>query len=133
MNDKYSEAVEARLGVSRIAVAFVLGAGGATVALMLAMPMAVAPRLLLATAAACAAIRALDRALRPRHLRLSLDGAAIVDGVAGRLRAGAFVAPWLTAVRWRPQGAWLDRAVLVLPDMLGAEDFRRLRVLLRWR
>jgi hypothetical protein len=35
-------------------------------------------------------------------------------------------------VRWRPAGAWRDRSLLVAPGMLGAEDSRRLRVLLRW-
>jgi hypothetical protein len=43
-----------------------------------------------------------------------------------------FVAPWLVAVRWRPAGRWRDRSLLVVPDMLGADDFRRLRVLLKF-
>ena len=48
------------------------------------------------------------------------------------LRDGSFVAPWLTIVRWRPEGARFDRTFLVVPGMLEREDFRRLRVLLRW-
>ncbi len=52
--------------------------------------------------------------------------------IAGSVRDGSFVAPWLTIVLWRPPGAWIDRAVLILPGMVGNEDFRRLRVLLRW-
>lgn len=50
----------------------------------------------------------------------------------GMLRPGSFVAPWLTLVLWRPEGARLDRAVLVLPGMARPDDFRRLRVMLRW-
>jgi toxin CptA len=74
----------------------------------------------------------------------------------GRLRDGSFVAPWLTIVCWRacaqrPERAQrfdpmdrldraqrfnpierLDRTVLILPDMLDRESFRRLRVRLRW-
>jgi hypothetical protein len=42
------------------------------------------------------------------------------------------VAPWLTIVRWRPEGAWFDRTVPLLPGMLDEEMFRRLRVVLRF-
>jgi len=49
----------------------------------------------------------------------------------GRLAEGSFVAPWLTIVRWRPDGARLDRTILVAPDAVEAGDFRRLRILLR--
>lgn len=133
MNDKYNEAVRATLRRSRIGIAFVVLAGGFTTALMLALPMPVAARLLLATWAACTALHALDRGLRCRRLACDCEGAAEVDGVRGRLQHPCFVAPWLTVVRWRPDGAFLDRTVVVLPDMLPAEDFRRLRVLLRWR
>jgi toxin CptA len=50
----------------------------------------------------------------------------------GMVGGGSFVAPWLTIVRWRPQGAYSDRTLLILPDMVDPEEFRRLRVLLRW-
>lgn len=52
--------------------------------------------------------------------------------VAGHLRSATYVAASLTTIVWRPDGAWRSRAVLVLPDMLPAEDFRRLRILLRY-
>jgi len=103
----------------------------ATLALLAVTPMASELRALCACWVAVAALHALLRVRRRRSLRLDVDGWASVDGVDGRLRDGSFVAPWLTALRWRPEGAWLDRTLLVLPDMLGAEDFRRLRVLLR--
>lgn len=79
-----------------------------------------------------AAVRALRR-LRPgKRLRVDYGGSIQVDAVAGAVRKGSFVAPGFTVVRWRPEGAWRDRSLLVAPGMLGAEDSRRLRVLLRW-
>ena len=51
---------------------------------------------------------------------------------AGRIREGSCVFPWLTVVRWRPADARRDHTVLLLPSMLDPEEFRRLRVLLRW-
>jgi len=52
--------------------------------------------------------------------------------VAGHLRSATYVAATLTTIVWRPDGARRSRAILVLPDMLPAEDFRRLRILLRY-
>ncbi len=71
------------------------------------------------------------------RLAVDLEGrveAAGPNGTArtGRLAAGSFVAPWLTIVRWRPEGARFARTVLVPPDAVDPEAFRRLRVLLRW-
>jgi hypothetical protein len=37
----------------------------------------------------------------------------------------------LTPIVLRPTGAHRSRAIAILPDMLGAEDLRKLRVLLR--
>ncbi len=51
---------------------------------------------------------------------------------AGRLVDGSFVAPWLTVVRWRPEGARRVRTLVLLPDMAGEQALRRLRVILRW-
>jgi hypothetical protein len=130
-NDKYSERVEAVLAPSRCARAFVICAVIATLALVAVTPMASELRALSACWVAVAGLHALLRVRRPRSLLLDAAGRASVEGVEGRVRDGSFVAPWLTAIRWRPEGAWLDRALLVLPDMLDAEEFRRLRVILR--
>ena len=74
---------------------------------------------------------AFARARRTRTVRL--DGRRIqVDSVPGEVIDGSFVAPWLTIVHWRPLGSRLTRTLLVLPDMLDAESFRALRVVLRW-
>lgn len=56
----------------------------------------------------------------------------VVDGIAGEIVAGSFVAPWLTIVHWRPAASGLVNTVVVLPDMLDAATFRALRVILRW-
>ena len=60
--------------------------------------------------------------------------ACMGDGrlVAGHVRAATYVGAWITTIVWRPDGWHWSRAVLVLPDMLPAEDFRRLRVMLRY-
>ena len=139
---KYSEAaVELSLGPSRLAAAGLAAMALATLAVLFATPGAAAARILLATAVACATLECahglgLGRAGR-RALRLSDAGEIEVRSPGGRwrrgcLRAGSFVAPWLTLVLWRAEGSRFDRAVLILPDMLGEEEFRRLREWLRW-
>jgi hypothetical protein len=42
------------------------------------------------------------------------------------------VGAWITTIVWRPDNWRLSRTILVLPDMLPDEDFRRLRVMLRY-
>ena len=44
-----------------------------------------------------------------------------------------YVAPWLTVLNLRANGATLARHVLVVPDNADRESFRQLRVVLRWR
>jgi toxin CptA len=51
----------------------------------------------------------------------------------GKLLNGSFVAPWLVIVRWLPEGGRFSRTVVIAPDSVGADAYRRLRVLLRWR
>lgn len=101
-------------------------------ALAFALPVAAELRALGAAWAAIAALHALHRLRGSRHLVVERSGSIRVDGEAGQVRDGSFVAPWLVVVRWRPEGAWRDRSLLVAPDMLAADEFRRLRVLLRW-
>ena len=71
------------------------------------------------------------------ELLLAEDAILVVRTRAGRLRAGhvrtaSFVHPWLTTIVWRPDGAQCSRSMVVVPDMLDVDDFRRLRVLLRY-
>lgn len=141
---KYSEAAcEISLEPSRSAAWVVALASLATLILIAATPGAPALRILAATWTACAALealhsRALLRGRRAARAVSLLRGGEIAvqdalgDWSNGRLSEGSFVAPWLTVIRWRPAGARFDRAVPILPDMLSPDDFRRLRVLLRW-
>jgi hypothetical protein len=75
------------------------------------------------------------RAVRAFELRgdLSLI-VAFADGAAcaGRVRPASYVGARLSTIVWRPYGRWRSRAILILPDMLAPDDFRRLRVLLRY-
>ena len=52
--------------------------------------------------------------------------------VAGHVRAATYVCARVTTIVWRPDGARLSRAEWILPDMVETDDFRRLRVLLRY-
>ena len=141
---KYSEAaLEVGLSSSRRAAWVVVCVTLATLGLIAATPGAAALRILAATWIACAGLEALNTlALRRgaravRSLLVQRSGAievAMVEGGyrTGIVRDGSFVAPWLTIIHWRPAGCRFDRTIVVLPDMLAPDDFRRLRVLLRW-
>jgi hypothetical protein len=52
--------------------------------------------------------------------------------LAGHVRSATYVGARMTSIVWRPDGARCSRAEWILPDMLPADDFRRLRVLLRY-
>ncbi len=65
------------------------------------------------------------------------DRTIVVRRKDGRLRAGrvldaSHVHPAFTSIVWRPDGARLARTIPIVTDMLDADDFRRLRVLLRY-
>ena len=71
------------------------------------------------------------------ELRLAPDLVLVVnrnDGVlvAGHVRSSTYVSSWITSIVWRPDGARFSRTCLVVPDMLPPDDFRRLRVMLRY-
>jgi hypothetical protein len=140
---KYSEApVELTLAPSRIAVWTVAAMALSTAAVLVATPGPAWFRILLATWVACAALEAIHAAALHRgrrgvchavvtmagevHLRSDVD-----EWRTGVIRPGSFVASWLTIIRWRAPAHRFDRTLLI-PDMLPEEDFRRLRVLLRW-
>jgi toxin CptA len=130
------EEVTCELQYSGVAEAFLAGAAGATLAIVVFVPFPDAVRILAFASVVAGAMHARRRLRRLRRLTLRQDGrlALHFDGageIEARLRPGSFVAPWLTVVRWRAGGQVLDRTSVVLPDMLAAEGFRRLRVLLR--
>ncbi|MGZ5082565.1 MAG: protein YgfX [Usitatibacter sp.] len=141
---KYSEApCFVALAPSRAGAAIIAIAALATLALIAATPGEAALRILAATWVACAALEAIhSRAFlrgprAARALRLRGGGAIEVLDASGRwregsLQRGSFVAPWLTIVRWRAAGERFSRTLPIIPGMAGDEEFRRLRVMLRW-
>ncbi|MGE5093690.1 MAG: protein YgfX [Betaproteobacteria bacterium] len=137
------ETVRIELQYSCAGAALLAAMGSGTAALLFLVPVGAALRTALAAFIAALALEAFDRIVRQRgraavrSLRVQRDGRIEVEtasgeAVAGALRPGSFVAPWLVIVRWRPENRRRDRTVLLLPDMVAAGDFRRLRVLLRW-
>lgn len=141
---KYSEAAfQVSLAPSGLAAWTLAVAVLASLVLIAATPGPTAIRILAATWIACAALEALHRvALHrgPRGVRsiaFRANGAITVESAegawsSGTLCDGSFVAAWLTIIRWRPEGERFARAIAILPDMLPAEPFRRVRVQLRW-
>jgi hypothetical protein len=51
--------------------------------------------------------------------------------IEGEVQDDSYVGSALTTIVWRGRGARRSRTIAILPDMLTAEDFRKLRVLLR--
>lgn len=81
------------------------------------------------------ALRRGPRAVRSLELRGDLTVVVVTgDGrvCAGRVHRDSYVGARLSTLVWRPYGRWRVRAILLLPDMLPADDFRRLRLLLRY-
>jgi toxin CptA len=44
-----------------------------------------------------------------------------------------YVTPYLTVLNLRQSGRRANRRIVILPDSIDAEDFRKLRVWLRWK
>ena len=76
----------------------------------------------------------------PALLHVGIDRRITVTDCNGRSRAGAilddsYVGAWLTTIVWRGDELpwWRPAtAIVVLPDMLPRDSFRRLRVVLRY-
>jgi toxin CptA len=130
--NKYNEAsVAFALAPSRRLAAFIVLAAAATACLLLAVPLPGVVVLALMAWCTVAAAHALARN-RACDVRVSRGTSITVGARVGAIAHGSFVAPWLTIVHWRPLGARFTRTLVVLPDMIDAESFRALRVILRW-
>ena len=124
--------------------ALVLGALGLTTCLVVSMlplhPLVAAPCIAAIAAwtierICVVALRAGPRAVRGFELRGDLTVVVVTgDGTAwaGRVHRDSYVGARLTTIVWRPFGRWRLRTIVLLPDMLPADGFRRLRVLLRY-
>ena len=125
---------------SRLALLAVVATHGAAAALLVALPLAPHWRIggLGVIVAACAlALQRLAGTGAPALLRVGIDrriGVTTRGGqtCSGEILADSCVGERLTTIVWRPDGARRARTLLVLPDTLPADDFRRLRVALRY-
>jgi hypothetical protein len=131
------------IGPSRTARAFVAALATASAIVVAALPVpgwAVAAIMAAVGAWSAVAWRTFGgrpRPAQPVEISLTADRLIVVRSASGSLRAGfvrdlTYVTASVTAIVWKPDGALRSRAILVLPDMLAADDFRRLRVLLRY-
>lgn len=71
-------------------------------------------------------------------MRISADNIFSVKSRAGEWRecevlGSTYVTAFLTVVNLRPAGKRRVRSIVILADSMTADDFRRLRVWLRWR
>jgi hypothetical protein len=140
---QWPPSVRVALGNSRRAFALITLLAIGTCAMIATLPFEPAA---LALACFTVVVWAIDRiyviALRQgpravRHFELRGDLTVVVvtgDGsaCAGRVHRDSYVGARLTTLVWRPFGRRRARTILLLPDMLPAQDFRRLRVLMRY-
>ncbi len=64
--------------------------------------------------------------------QISIRGIREKDFLATQLLPGATVHPWLTIIRLKA-GSGPRHTLIVTVDSLNRQDFRRLRVFLRWQ
>jgi toxin CptA len=130
-------AVGCEFKYSGVGNGLLFGAVLATLALVACTPLGLALRGFMALYVAALGWRARRVLNSTRGIRVDGEGVIAVVTAQGErtgvVRDGSFVAPWLTIVRWRPEGARWDRTVAIFPDTANADARRRLRVLLRWR
>jgi hypothetical protein len=125
---------------SRRTLALLAVAYGATAALLMTLPLPVGIRVFGAAVvgACCAfAMRPLAGRRVPTLVRVALDGRIAVTACEGRTREGTLLADScvgarVTTIVWRPDDARCARSLVVLSDTFAADDFRRLRVALRY-
>jgi toxin CptA len=126
----------------RLGALLILLGAGASVALWL-LPLALPVSLMLSVVIAGWALYRwhLDAKLRSMNscvaLRLEGDEAVVMvlrDGrhVPGRLSATSLITPFLVILNVSPEARRLRRSLVLLPDCMSRQNFRRLRVALRW-
>lgn len=127
----------------RLAVLLVLAhLAAAGAALVVEIPVALKIALTLLVSASCAASLYGPALLRSDEAIVGLE---IGEGTGlsfqtrrgewreGTLSGSSFVAPYLVVLNVRAPGRRFARHVVIMPDSIDAEDFRRLRVRLWWR
>jgi hypothetical protein len=135
-------AVQIAIGPSRIACVGIVAMAVGTFAIMLTLPIIPLAHVgcfiaLAAWAGTRIWIVALRRGPRAvREIRLDADRSLVVVHASratsrGYLREASHVGSDVTTLVWRPTGRRRSRSILILPDTLPADDFRRLRLLMR--
>lgn len=128
---------------SRYLAVLLCVAHGAALAAVIALPLAVAMQLALAALLLGNLVYQLRRSVwlsaPSAVLAFRFEGDQVLldtrDGVqlSGTLLGSSLATPLLTILNVLPQGTRLARSVLLLPDSMGAESLRQLRVYLRWQ
>jgi len=129
--------VRVNLAASRVERAWVAGLALSTAFLALALPLDAWLRGLLACLPigwALFRFRDTQRALRvcvglDRGLRVELSDGAVVEA---QIVPASYVGAAVTTIVWRRRGSRVAHAFWLVSDMLPCEDFRRLRVALRY-
>lgn len=135
--------LQIELSPSRLATGLVAGIAAATIVALCTLPLhwaVLAPSAIAVLAWAVDRIRVVGSRTSPRAvagLSLTGDRLIVVRYRTGRLAAGfvrsaTYVSPSLTSIVWKPDDRLRSQALLILPDMLPGDDFRRLRVMLRY-
>jgi len=128
---------------SRIGCALITAACAMTSLLLARLPLPLAARLVVAAAILAILTSGLRRCAGqgvPSLFHVDIDRRITVTDSAGRSRAGSilddsYVGACVTTIIWCADGDpwWLPaRSILVLPDTLPRDEFRRLRVALRY-
>ncbi|OLE20414.1 MAG: hypothetical protein AUG50_00730 [Betaproteobacteria bacterium 13_1_20CM_3_63_8] len=139
---KATPALRISLGASRSASALICLAWLATAALVAWLPGAAALRGALVTGIGAHAILTMrhwaTRSASHAIIGVELDADRAVcltertgRRIEGMVQPDSYVGALLTTLVVRPDGKRRLRTIAVLPDMLPADDFRRLRLLLR--
>ena len=129
--------VRVTLTASRLERAWVVGLAFATAIVALMLPVEAWLRGALAGAPlawALVRLRVDRRAVcicvgLDRVLRLETSDGRVLEG---RVSPASYVGAAVTTIAWQPDGFRVPRAFWILGDMLPREDFRRLRVALRY-
>jgi hypothetical protein len=139
---KASPPLSIELGRSKLAITFVLIAYLATAALLPFLPGATIYRALALVAIGAHAVWTLRTWRRERRasaivrVEVEADGSVSFCGrngwrCEGRLQPASYIGAWLTTVVVRVDGRRWLRGLAILPDVLPAEEWRRLPVMLR--
>ena len=125
---------------SRRAVTLIVVTHAMTAALLMWLPLSINLRLAGSAVIACGcgvALRNVVGRASPASLQVGIDRRIRVTTRDGREREGealgdSYVGSRLTTIVWRPDGAWVARTVLILSDTLPTDNFRQLRIVLRY-